>query len=265
MNSRIPGPLGRTYGHFAYGLSDGTLARTVSPTPGPAGATPLQTGNTATPAPPAPGKGAAQITIELPLDVYLVNLQIVQETIEPYEVTVVKEKVKEKQTLRRKVRKVVETVASGQTEETIRATIERANEIWKAAGISFRLAKYVSRDVEFDSKVVTREGFLPLVAALKLPKTGLSMMFVRKFESPHLGGQSVDELGAGIISSVANPTQGNVLAHELGHLLGLGDLEHVQGSIENRYNLMYQALSAGYRLTPDQIKTALAKARIKAG
>ena len=34
------------------------------------------------------------------------------------------------------------------------------------------------------------------------------------------GRQAVDSLGAGIVAFVANPTQGNVLAHELGHLLG---------------------------------------------
>jgi hypothetical protein len=260
MNSRIPGPFGQTYGHFAYGLNDGTLARTVSPTPGPVRATPLQTGGTVASVPPAPGKGAAQITIDLPLDVYLVNLQVVQETIEPYEVTVVKEK----KTLRRKVRKIVETVTSGQTEQTVRSSIERANEIWKPFGISFRLDKLISRDVEFDSTVVTEEGFLSLVPLLKLPAAGLSMMFARKFESKHVGGKSVEKLGAGIVASAANPEQGNFLAHELGHLLGLADLEHVDNSVQNRYNLMYKAALAGYGLTPGQIKTALAKARTKA-
>ena len=54
-----------------------------------------------------------------------------------------------------------------------------------------------------------------------------------------------------------------MLAHELGHLLGLPDLKHVDGSTENRYNLMYEALAAGYGLTPGQIATALAKAKAK--
>jgi len=197
--------------------------------------------------------------IELPLDVYLLNLQIMQDTIETYEVAVGRGK----QIQRRKVHSVAETIDSGQTEQTVRASIARANEIWKPAEIKFQLNKWISKDIEFDSKVVTEEGFLSLVAALKLEPTGLSMLFVRKFESAHLGGQAVDSLGAGILASVANPTQGNVLAHELGHLLGLPDLKYVEGSVENRYNLMYEALSAGYQLTADQIKTARAKARTK--
>jgi hypothetical protein len=243
-----------------HDLDDGTLARTGSPAPGPTGLTLQGSGTAGTAAPAGGGQGAAKATVDLPVDVYLVNLQIMQESIETYEVTVGKEK----RTQRRKVRKVVETVKSGQTELTIRATVDRANEIWKPAGIAFRVSKLASKDIEFDSKAVSEEGFLSLVAALKLPRNGLSMMFVRKFESAHLGGQAVEALGAGIVGLVENPTQGNVLAHELGHLLGLPDLQHVEGSIQNRYNLMYEALAAGYELTPAQIKTALEKAKSKA-
>jgi len=123
--------------------------------------------------------------IELPLDVYLLNLQITQDTIETYEVAVGRGK----QTQRRKVHGVAETINSGQTEQTVRASIARANEIWKPAGIKFQLNKWISKDIEFDSKVVTEEGFLLLVAALKLEPTGLSMLSVRKFESAHLGGR----------------------------------------------------------------------------
>ncbi len=89
------------------------------------------------------------------------------------------------------------------------------------------------------------------------------MMFVRNFESPHLGGQAVDSLGAGIVTYLGNPTQGNTLAHELGHLLGLPDLKHVANSIKNRYNLMYEASAAGYEITADQAKTAVERAKLK--
>ncbi len=150
MGGKTPGPVGQT--DKAQDIDDGTLARTSTPKPGPNNGAAGQT-------------AATDHALSVPLDVYLINLQIVAEEIESYEVSVGKEK----RTQRRKVRKVVETVKSGQTEETINASIARANEIWKQAGIAFRLHQLVPKDVEFDTKTVSEEGFLSLVASLKLP------------------------------------------------------------------------------------------------
>jgi hypothetical protein len=33
--------------------------------------------------------------------------------------------------------------------------------------------------------------------------------------------------------------------------------------VKNRYNLMYEAVAAGYDLTPEQAKTAVEKAKLK--
>lgn len=295
MSSRITGPLCRELGYWVHDVDDGTLPRMVSPTPcpigmdlpgtagpllvrgnklkrdpvvpttraksAPAGPTSPGTASGGSTATAAGGAAPAEVTIELPLDVYLVNLKIMQDAIEPYEVRVGKET----RTQERRVRKVAETVPSGQAEKSVRMAIDRTNEIWKPAGIAFRLSKCIPKDVEFESKVVSEQGFFSLVTALKLPRTGLSVMFVGKFDGQHLGGRAVESLGAGIVTNLVNPTLGNVLAHELGHLLGLPDLKHVDGSVEHNYNLMYEAIPAGYGLTAGQIETAIAKAKTKVG
>jgi len=70
MNARIPGPLCRVFGHVVHELDDGTLARVVSPVPRSLGAPTTATKQAQSPA----AQSAATTMIELPLDVYLLNL-----------------------------------------------------------------------------------------------------------------------------------------------------------------------------------------------
>src|SRR5262245_53806575 len=162
MGGKTPGPHGQN--DQAPNTGQGILARTSLTTPGPSGPAPV-VGST------GQGSAAPQL-LSVPFDIYLIDLQIIAEEIEAYEVSVGRRT----QTQHRKVRKVVETVKSGQTQKTIDASVARVNEIWKPAGIVFRLNELTTKEVEFESKTVSEAGFLALVTTLKLPKSGLSMM-----------------------------------------------------------------------------------------
>jgi len=189
-------------------LDDGTLARVVSPVPRSLGAPTTATKQ----AQSRTAQSAATTMIELPLDVYLLNLQIMQDTIETYEVAVGRGS----KFQRRKVHSVAETIDSGQTEQTVRASIARANEIWKPAEIKFQLNKWISKDIEFDSKVVTEEGFLSLVAALKLEPDRLEHVVRPQVRECAPGGQAVDSLGCGNPGVCRQSDAGKRPAHELG-------------------------------------------------
>jgi len=147
----------------------------------------------------------------------------------------------------------VQLIAPRLTEAAVRRGFELANQIWLPADICFVLRSFspASTAAPNNVEVVDDAGFFFLARQFP-PKSAVSLLLVNQFKSSHLGGMSAEPLTAAIIPSLGDPTFGRVLAHELGHLLGLLDLDR------DHYNLMYQAYQAAYNLTPAQIATARA-------
>jgi hypothetical protein len=137
---------------------------------------------------------------------------------------------------------------------SLAASFKEVNKIFGAAGIEFRLQSTTIDPVEAPngSEAVDDPGFLMLAHSFPMKNT-VSLLLLHRFKGAE-GGASVEKLGVCAVDDNAPDT---ALAHEFGHLLGLGH----QGDIRD---LMNPGLSPpGTPLTVREISAARVSALAK--
>ena len=200
-------------------------------------------------------------TITIPVDAYLVTLQI-----ESYQVVEKKIAVGKSTQIHHERVKETRDIPSNQSDKTVMRAIDVANTIWAPADITFQLRKSFSPITEApgNAEEVSVSGFFQMITTLKVKPIGaVAALFVNRFEKRDLGGFAAEALGVCIVTSLGDPVLGKTLAHEFGHLLSLPDLRNDPKSVANNYNLMYEASRAGDKLTSDQISKARNSERVK--
>jgi hypothetical protein len=200
-------------------------------------------------------------TITVPVDAYLVTLQIAS-----YQVVQKKIAVGKDTRIQHERIKENRDIPPNQNDKTVTRAIDVANTIWAPADITFQLRKSFFPITEAPGNVeeVSVSGFFEMITTLKIkPMGGVAALFVNRFEKRDLGGFAAEALGVCIVTSLGDPVLGKTLAHEFGHLLSLPDLRNDPNSVANNYNLMYEASRAGDKLTPDQISKARNSERVK--
>ena len=200
-------------------------------------------------------------TITVPVDAKLITLRVTT-----YKIVEKKIQVGKKTQIQHERVEEVKEVKPDPGKPEIEKAITAANKIWKQADIEFKLRNVTSiaTDPPGATEGVDTADFFAIVAKEKIKTQGsVVVLFVKKFESRDLGGFAAEKLGVCILTSLSGPTLGNVLAHELGHLLSLPDIKHKAGSVAPNANLMYEALLLDTKLDADQIEKARASARVR--
>ncbi len=188
--------------------------------------------------------------IRIPVDAHLVTLVATVDRVEERTV-----RVGTRTAARRERVRETQRTPPGRDDENVRHIFELSNAIWAQAEIAFDLRSIAPADDELPGdrphpEIVDQSGFTYLASRYR-GREGASLILVRQFDGPDLGGQAIESLGACVLPRLGDVLSGKVLAHEFGHLLGL---DHV----DDHYNLMYPALSAAQNLTPEQRSRAAA-------
>ena len=200
-------------------------------------------------------------TITVPVDAKLITLRVTT-----YKTVEKKIQVGKKIQIQHERVEEVKEIKPDPGKPEIEQAITAANKIWKQADITFKLRGFaeIATDPPGSSEEVSTADFFAIVAKEKIkPQGSVVVLFVKKFESRDLGGFAAERLGVCILTSLSGTTLGNVLAHELGHLLSLPDVKHKDGSVAPNANLMYEALLLDTKLDAGQIKDARASARVR--
>ncbi len=200
-------------------------------------------------------------TITVPVDAKLITLRLTT-----YKVVEKQIQVGKKTQIQHERVQEVKEVKPDPGKPEIEKAIAAANKIWQQADVTFKLRSVaaITTDPPGTTEGVDTADFFAIVAKEKIKAQGsVVVLFVKKFESRDLGGFAAEKLGVCILTSLSGSTLGNVLAHELGHLLSLPDVKHKDGSVEPNANLMYEALVLDTKLDAAQIEKARASARVR--
>ncbi len=155
---------------------------------------------------------------------------------------------------RHRVRSIRE-IPPGQSRNSISQLIERANNIWSQADITFSLQQATPHRVQAPNnrETINANGFLYLARQYPAPaRSGINLLLIFRFAGDE-GGQAIESQRVCIVRTLRAELMGRVLAHEFGHLLSL---EHMEEEGTNLQNLMRPGLVAGNQLTEPQIRTA---------
>src|SRR5437667_5611860 len=120
-------------------------------------------------------------------------------------------------TRRERVRDTLPT-AAGRDEENVRHILELRNAIWAPAEIAFVLRSIAPVEEELPGdrphpEIVDVSGFTYLASRYR-GRDCASLILVRQFEGPDLGGQAIESLGACVLPRLGDALSGKVLAHE---------------------------------------------------
>ena len=123
-------------------------------------------------------------TITIPVDAYLITLQIAS-----YQVVEKKIAVGKNTQIQHERVKENRDIPSNQNDKTVRRAIDVANAIWAPAEITFQLRKCFFPITEAPGNVeeVSVSGFFQMITTLKIkPMGGVAALFVNRFEKRDL-------------------------------------------------------------------------------
>jgi hypothetical protein len=105
--------------------------------------------------------------------------------------------------------------------------------------------------------LLTDADFFALLRDREFPaKRAVRLIFVSKVQSTD-GGVSSDTHFAVLLPAMNDTWSGQFLAHEFGHLLGLGHIEN------QSWNVMAPGLGERNKITPDQVRQSQASRLVK--
>lgn len=180
----------------------------------------------------------------IPVDAHLLTLTISTPEIVERPVRVGRETRMQRERIQRK-----REIPTKRSAASLIPTLVEVNKIFGAADIEFRLRKTTPELVEAPngSEALDDAGFLMLASGFPMDHA-VTLLLVHRFAGAE-GGASAEKLG---VCAVGDSSPSTALAHEFGHLLGLGH----QGDI---LDLMNPGLSApGTPLTSCEIAAARA-------
>ena len=136
----------------------------------------------------------------------------------------------------------------GRTAASVAAAVNAARQIWAQAQIDFNLPppREVENALPNAADAVDPSGFFFLASQYRPNHGRISVVFVARFTRPELGGGRPRNTAVCVLPAMNDIGSGKMLAHEIGHILGLGHED------QDANNLMFPAARADDQLRQDQ-------------